>query len=306
MVSNFLFHRVNPNRDMLWDPMDPELFEKCIKYISRNYEVVLIEDLFTSNKLNLKKKFATIMFDDGYKDNIEFAAPILEKYKCKASFYIVTDCIDFNIPTWTHILEHLFQHTKKTEILLDFKFLSPELRVTSLINKKSRIDYIKKLKPFVKMLPHGDRASVLDVVIKTYSDVKLPKLMMNWDDLQTLRERGHYIGSHTLTHCMLGTMNDEQEIKDELLKSGERIQHELGYFPITVSYPVGSFNEQTKQLAIQSGYKIGLAVKQDVYNPESDGLFEVSRIELYNENWFKTKLRITNRLENIKKLIRYK
>lgn len=306
MVSNFLFHRVNPNRDILWDPMDPLLFERCIKYISQNYEVILFEDLVTSNKINLKKKFATIMFDDGYKDNIEFAAPILEKYKCKASFYIVTDCIDYNTPTWTHILEHLFQHTKKTEILLDFKFLSPELRVTSLINKKKRIDYIKKLKPFVKMLPHADRASVLDTVIKTYSDVELPKLMMNWNDLQTLKESGHYIGSHTLTHSMLGTMNNEQEIKEELLKSGKRIQYKLGYFPITISYPVGSFNEQTKQLAIQSGYKIGLAVKQDVYNPVSDGLFEVSRIELYNENCFKTKLRITNKLENIKKLIRYK
>jgi hypothetical protein len=35
-------------------------------------------------------------------------------------------------------------------------------------------------------------------------------------------------------------------------------------------------------------------------------LFEVSRIELYNEPWWKTRLRITNILENIKSLIHYK
>jgi len=286
--------------------MDPILFEKCIKYISQNYEVVLLEDFIISNKIHPQKKYATIMFDDGYKDNIEFAAPILEKYKCKASFYVVTNCIDNNIPTWTHILEHLFQFTKKTEILIDFECLPTELKITHLNTPTAKIEYIKKLKPFLKKLSHTDRASILDRIVKTFSDAELPKLMMNWTDLQKLREYGHYIGSHTLSHCMLGTMDNQQEIKDELLNSGKKIEQKLGYFPISISYPVGSFSEQTKQIAKETGYKIGLAVKQNIYNQEKDGLFEISRIELYNESWWKTKLRISNRLENIKKLIRYK
>ena len=61
----------------------------------------------------------------------------------------------------------------------------------------------------------------------------------------------------------------------------------------------------TKQLAEKAGYKIGLAVKQNVHNPQKDDLFEVSRIELYNESWWKTRLRITNTLENIKKTLCY-
>ena len=306
MISNFLFHRVNPARDKLWDPMDPVLFEKCIKYISQNYEVVLLEELIISNNIHPQKKYATIMFDDGYKDNIEFAAPILEKFKCKASFYVVTDCIDNNIPTWTHILEHLFQFTKKTEILIDFVCLPAELKITHLKTPEAKIEYIKKLKPVIKNLSHTDRASILDRIVKTYSDVALPKLMMNWTDIQKLRRNGHYIGSHTSSHCMLGTMDNKQEIKDELLNSGKKIEEKLGYFPISVSYPVGSFNDQTIQIAKETGYKIGLAVKQNIYNQEKDGLFEISRIELYNESWWKTKMRISNRLESIKKLIRYK
>ena len=306
MISNFLFHRVNPERDKLWDPMDPVLFEKCMKYISQNYEVVLLEELIISNNIHPQKKYATIMFDDGYKDNIEFAAPILEKFKCKASFYVVTDCIDNNIPTWTHILEHLFQFTKKTEILIDFVCLPAELKITHLKTPEAKIEYIKKLKPVIKNLSHTDRASILDRIVKTYSDVALPKLMMNWTDIQKLRRNGHYIGSHTSSHCMLGTMDNKQEIKDELLNSGKKIEEKLGYFPISVSYPVGSFNDQTIQIAKATGYKIGLAVKQNIYNQEKDGLFEISRIELYNESWWKTKMRISNRLESIKKLIRYK
>ena len=36
----------------------------------------------------------TIGFDDGYRDNIDHALPLLKKYGCPASFYVVTDCID--------------------------------------------------------------------------------------------------------------------------------------------------------------------------------------------------------------------
>ncbi|MEI2824763.1 MAG: polysaccharide deacetylase family protein, partial [Chitinophagaceae bacterium] len=70
-----------------------------------------------------EKKIATVLFDDGYKDNLEMAAPILSKYKCPASFYVVTDCIDRNIPTWTYILDDRFSKTRKEKIELDFDFV---------------------------------------------------------------------------------------------------------------------------------------------------------------------------------------
>ena len=55
-----------------------------------------------------------ILFDDGYKDNLDFAAPILSRYQCPASFYVVTQCIDQNIPTWTYQVDYLFQYTRQT------------------------------------------------------------------------------------------------------------------------------------------------------------------------------------------------
>ena len=129
--------------------------------------------------------------------------------------------------------------------------------------------------------------------------------MMDWQDLLKLTEQGHYIGSHTVSHCMLGTMDDPNEIKDELQLSGWMIEKHLGYFPKTISYPVGSYNETTINLSKEAGYTIGLAVKQKPYYPEKDGIFEIPRIELYNENWLKTRMRISNILEDIKTVIRY-
>jgi peptidoglycan/xylan/chitin deacetylase (PgdA/CDA1 family) len=307
MIRNFLFHRVNPQRDKLWDPMDVGLFDKCIKYISRKYEIGLFEDLaFTKDLIHTKNRYATIMFDDGYKDNVEYALPILDKYNVKASFYIVTDCIDKNIPTWTHILEHSFQFTNKSDLVLDFDFLPKELRIKKLENAEDRINYASRLKPFLKKISHRKRQIVLDIIVNSFDDVEIPRLMMNWEDIKQLRHEGHYIGSHTVTHSMLGTMDDDTEIRKELEHSGNVIKNQLGYFPLTISYPVGSYNETTIRISKEVGYKLGLAVKQYVFNPRKEDLFEVARIELYNEPWWKTRLRITNTLEKVKSTIGYR
>ncbi len=193
MIRNFLFHRVTPKRDRLWDPMDVKLFERCIKYITKNYKVALIEDVVFSNKLYTKNEYATVMFDDGYKDNIEYAADILYKYKCKASFYVVTNCIEKNIPTWTNILEHIFQYTNISDIDLSFDFLTEDLKVKKLLTREERINYIIKLKPFLKKISQENRTLVIDKVIQTFTDLKIPELMMNWNDLKELKNAGYYI-----------------------------------------------------------------------------------------------------------------
>ena len=306
MIRNFLFHRVNTKRDPLWDPMDIALFDKCIKYITENYKIALIEDLAFSPELHSKHEYATIMFDDGYKDNILYAAPILDKYKCKASFYVVTDCIDRNIPVWTLMLEHAFQYTNINELNLNFDFFPEDLKIKKLTNLKERINYLNKLKPFLRKTSHEDRNAVIEAVISTYKDVEMPKLMMNWKDIKELMNAGHYIGSHTLSHSMLGTMSDEADITNELLASAKSIEKNLGHFPVSIAYPVGSYNDVSKRISKELGYKIGLAVNQNIFDPKKQDFFEMSRIELYNEPWWKTRLRITHSLEKIKSVIGYK
>jgi peptidoglycan/xylan/chitin deacetylase (PgdA/CDA1 family) len=305
MIRNFLFHRVNPQRDFLWDPMDPVLFEKCIKYISKKYRVVLLEELLEDQKLLSQKNIATVVFDDGYLDNLHYAAPILKKYHCRASFYVVTDCIEKNIPTWTHILEHKFFNTQQTNFKLNFEFLPAEFKIEQLETTEKRISFVKKLKPVLKKLSHENREQVLAQINLDCNDVELPKVMMNWDQVRELKQAGHYIGSHTVSHYMLGSMSNENDLYNELYLSGKAIEKNLGYFPKTISYPVGSYNQQTIEQSKKAGYVFGLAVKQEVYNPTRDSLFEIPRIELYNESWLKTRLRISHTLEHIKKAIGY-
>lgn len=304
-MYNFLFHRISPERDALWDPIDPKLFERCVKFIANKYEVVRIED-FVENPIANHQKLASIVFDDGYRDNWEYAAPILDKYGVKASFYVVTDCIDKNEPTWTHVLEYYLQNSQKLKLQLSFDFLADELQNTHFQNIAERVSWAQGFLPKLKLLTHEQRTQVIDAIKNQCDGVVLPAFMMNWNEVRDLKNVGHYIGSHTVTHSMLGTMAKDEDQLFELKQSAARIEEELGYFPKTISYPVGSYNKRTADLAKEVGYQLGLAVKQDRYNPNTDSVFEIPRINLSNEPWWKTKLRLTNTIEDIKKIVRYK
>jgi peptidoglycan/xylan/chitin deacetylase (PgdA/CDA1 family) len=103
---------------------------------------------------------------------------------------------------------------------------------------------------------------------------------------------------------MLGTMENVEDVRRELVESGRKIQAKLGYFPKTISYPVGSYNENVMRMSREAGYEIGLAVNQIPYDKERHNCFEVPRIELYNESWLKTRVRINNLYYRTRKLLK--
>ncbi len=293
VIKNFLFHRVSDENDALWPPMKPVLFEKIIKKLTTKFEVVSLEEVLSSTPREKKngKAQATILFDDGYKDNIDYAAPILKKYNCPATFYIVTDCIDKNIPTWTYILDNALQNTGKPVIDLTFEFV-PEIFKRVATGKDLNMT-TKKLKPWMKTLSNKKRLLLLDAITEQGQVMTRPQLMMNWGEVKQLAASGFIIGSHTDTHPMLAQLEDNQEIETELRTSYSKIQHHLGEPPVTISYPIGSYDQRVTALSKQVGYKYGLAVEQRFYNTKKDDLFAIPRVELYQEPWYKVNARIS-------------
>lgn len=305
IIKNFLFHRVSTDPDAMWPPMKPDLFSKIIRYLVKNYNVVPLEHFLDDLQLFQEgKKVVTVLFDDGFKDNIQFAVPILRKYKCPASFYIVTDCIDRNIPTWTYLTDHALQLSKKRKLELNYDFVPPKFKIIPLqiIGKSNPI--LKEIKPWMKSLPDPLRLKITQSILEQCDDVEKPSgMMMNWDDIRQLNSEGFIIGSHSHSHPLLASLQNESEISEELRTSSRRIYQETGKTPQTISYPIGSFDERVIRLSKNEGYKYGLAVEQKYFNYSSD-LMTIPRVELYQEPWWKVRLHLTGNYWNRLKRIR--
>lgn len=87
-VIILMYHRICTNPKCTGDYcITPKRFEEDLKYFKKNgFTSVFASKLGEIDKT--EKKIVVITFDDGYKSDIEYAAPILEKYGYCASFYI--------------------------------------------------------------------------------------------------------------------------------------------------------------------------------------------------------------------------
>ncbi len=301
-ISIFLFHRINPLRDPFWDPIDPLNFEQQIIFLKKNYSIVQLESYMDQpvRKAN-KKPLASIVFDDGYKDFMEYALPVLQKHKVPSSMYVVTNCADQLHSIWTFQLDFLFQHTKRKSIQLESK--NSGLQKISWASDEEKYLFAKKIKPELKKIKNAEREYICQQIFTQLNDHEIPKnLYMDWEDLRQVSGEGVVIGSHTVTHSMLGNIDKEEQIIYELKQSANRIEKELGFFPKTISYPIGSYNPLVKKLAKDTGYQFGLAVNQKKYKSQKNDLFEIPRLELYNENILKTYIRTTRFYRVVKRL----
>jgi peptidoglycan/xylan/chitin deacetylase (PgdA/CDA1 family) len=306
-IKILLFHRVSPVRDKLWDPLSPGRFDEIIAHCNKQYTIVPLEDYLLNNHTahtHKGKDLCAICFDDGYRDFVEYALPVLQKYNTPASMYIVTNCAQTGLPPWTYILDYLFQHTGKLQnIAADG--LPDTLKATTWASNEERLAYGSKLKPYLKTLGNTKRVDYLNRYIQHFNDVQVPaNLMMSVDEIKYIHGEGIHIGSHTHTHPMLGRIESAEEVTAELTQSYSLLKQWLGVAPVTISYPIGSYNDTVKKLSAQAGYKIGLAVNQRGYNSEKNDIFEIPRIEVYNEPLLKSKLRINGTISWLQTLLR--
>lgn len=65
-------------------------FDYQMKYISNYFKIIDLNDLFNMNIRNCRESYVAVTFDDGYKDNITTALPILLKYRVPGVFFITT------------------------------------------------------------------------------------------------------------------------------------------------------------------------------------------------------------------------
>jgi len=107
----------------------------------------------------------------------------------------------------------------------------------------------------------------------------LTSVLLTWDEVKRLQEAGIEIGAHSLTGTRLAELSESGQ-RREIGKCARLIQKQLGDPPRAFSYPYGSvldYNEMSKILIAEFGFKIGVTNRYGVNYPDCDPL-ELRRI----------------------------
>jgi len=242
------------------------LFRKQMEVLARNYSPVTVEGirLFLAGKKTLPRKPVAVTFDDGYADNPEVAAPVLNRLGIAASFYLTVESVDTGRAPWFCHLRHAFTATRKKS------WLDPTGRSWGLADAARREPAFSVASEHLTRLVGSAQQEALQAIERDLDVEPLaPKkqLMMTWEQAKRLHRDGHVVGSHSLTHPNMAYIAD-RDLNHEFVESKRRMEVELAMPVVHFSYPAAalavSWTEHTVAASEQVGYQTAVTTTSGV------------------------------------------
>lgn len=232
------YHRIVEDDVELESLADPGLFSarvsdfrRQIAWLQRHADCVTFATLDQARRCPV-----IITFDDGYEDNYRLAWPVLRDAGVAAVFFVTTDFIDHGQPLWFDRVANAIHHHDKQSSRQDLQ------------------QYLARM----KKMDDSERARVLaDLEQHSGHACDQNQGPMSWDQLREMAASGMEIGSHSCSHAVLAN-ESLQSIRNELVRSRQRIEAEIGSPCLSLAYPVGgnsAINPQVIAEARHAGYR---------------------------------------------------
>jgi peptidoglycan/xylan/chitin deacetylase (PgdA/CDA1 family) len=284
----FNYHRIGSIENNLFDDnvfsCNACDFESQIIEIKKHFTLIRSEDIRQYFGKKITEKLALVTFDDGYIDNYQLAYPLLKKHDVSAMFFVPTGYIDAsNIPWWDQIA-----FAVKTNIgNVNFWDGNRTISVTKDNHKKTILNIIRDVKE-QRGLSNSDYVdNILLANTVDFCSDNIEKLFMNWSQLIELSDNGMLIGSHSVHHNILVSL-DAAEQEQELKWSKESLDVKLSQDTISFAYPVGSaahFNTDIKKLLKDTGYQYAFSNEPGCNNVIED-VYSINRFSINKETVF--------------------
>ena len=230
--------RFQPNRLL---EVTPEFLERVVRYLRRRrLDLVSLDEMYRRLvEGDSPRRFVCITIDDGYRDTLQWAYPILKRYDVPFAVYIPTSFPDRLGELWWLALEAVVARNSRITLLARRPRAGVRLRHAS---RRSATSTISSIAMSAAFRPRSNCATSCAISSGRYHvDIMefCNELCMNWSELATLAADPLVtIGAHTVNHVMLAKV-PERIARSEMEMSRSVIEASLGVRPDHLSYPVG-------------------------------------------------------------------
>ncbi len=212
-----------------------------------------------------------ITFDDGFRNNLTNALPVLRKHSIPCTVFVSTALPDTGQPPWPEQVFSAIIHTNKPCM----KFGGNTL---SLASTADRVTTYYALMRVLKPLPPAEREAEQASALRQLSGGPADPAFatMTWPEItEFARNDLVRIGSHGHTHEILTLCTPERQ-KDELARSRNALRERLGYCDM-LAYPNGNHSHSVRQMSRELGYLAAVATEHRLVSP-GDDLFALNRL----------------------------
>ena len=279
-------HRISPEQDFFFKPITPAHFESLLKYVVKQYNVISIGEIYTLplSGQESRKPFLILSFDDGYYDFMEFALPLLIKYKLPCNHNVVNCCANSNEIIWTHRLNNVFNFARTNKINLQYD-TGTGLKHSVRADFKNWMKFYYTVFRILLNTPYLKRMQWIIAKEKEFSTSVNCK-MMNWDQVTECTKYNVEIGSHTYNHDVLSTITDYNWLLNEIQRSKSEIEKYIKKPVDILALPNGETNADIERACEQAGISSVLLVDDRVNSRDhfsSNKINLVSRINIIEE-----------------------
>jgi peptidoglycan/xylan/chitin deacetylase (PgdA/CDA1 family) len=286
----FTLHHVRPGRDAEFQPnrhleVAPEFLRGMLSHLrSRDIDIVTMAEVYRRlSERQFSRRFACFTFDDGYRDNRDFALPVMLEFDAPLTVYVASDFAEGTGRLWWLSLEMVV--AKATAIEVSIGEDATRFDCSTAAAKQAAFEH---LHDWLRGLPSEHdiqrEVSLLCACHGVDENSISRNLCLSWDELKPFADAPLVtIGAHTVTHANLA-LQSEEIATQEMATSRARIENALQRPIVDLAYPYGDRAAAAARefaLARSAGFRTAVTTRPGMIFPESaDYLTALPRVSL--------------------------
>jgi peptidoglycan/xylan/chitin deacetylase (PgdA/CDA1 family) len=254
------YHRVLPDVQCARYPfpslvMPLSMFEQQVAWLAARAEVRPLRELhacLATRGSGSGRALVAVTFDDGYHDNAELAAPVLERFGVRGTFFVTTGFVGDGAAMW-------YDRAATAVGALGDDAVRVAIGRTVAVPSPAQLaaDRVGAWVETLKACGPAERRAAVEALARAAGaaagDVDGSFRAMRPADVGRLADAGHEIGSHSHSHEILTSLEDD-ELERELALSRRRIEQWTGRPVAGFCYPNGSVDDRVAAATARAGY----------------------------------------------------
>jgi peptidoglycan/xylan/chitin deacetylase (PgdA/CDA1 family) len=273
----FMLHHVRPGRTGAFQPnrhleVAPEFLRATLSHLrAQNIDLITMDE--AHRRLvdrDFSRRFACFTFDDGYRDNRDFALPVLRDFDAPFTVYVTSDFAEGTGRLWWVALERVVARANAVEAVIG----GVATRLAADTDAAKHVAF-GRLHDWLRGLSEQDLAREIGALCARHG-VDLAaicgELCLSWEELKPFaNDRLIAIGAHSITHCNLAHQ-PEPDARDEMMTGRDRIEAATQRPVVHLAYPYGDKNAAGARefaLARAAGYRTAVTTRPGMIFPEN-------------------------------------
>ena len=273
----FMLHHVRPAREAEFAPnrhleVTPDFLRAMLAHLhSRDIDVVTIDEMHARLTMrNFGRRFACFTFDDGYRDNRDYALPVMREFNAPFTLFVASDFAEGSGLLWWIALELAIAKANAIEVTIGG--VAAHLDTATVAGKHAAFE---RLHDWLRALPEFELKREIDTLCARHGVDQAAicaDLCMSWDEVKGFAADPLVtIGAHSITHCNLAKQG-EGVASHELRESRARIEQAVQKDVVHLAYPYGdriAAGPREFALARAAGYKTAVTTRPGMIFAES-------------------------------------